>query len=1640
MKARAELHVSTVKDEGPTKSTERVDELGDHATKTNIRLRAMGAGAKKASKDLLALASSSLIAGGALKSVSKQTDTFQRVVYSGTKMLRSMGGVLQKFLVSGLKMATVSIGAMGLALVGIHALFVAGRFLVKSYHVALQGLAGVAAGATVAMGLLSAAMREQQAATFAYTGKNNKEFGSGLNQVRVNMRGLAMDTELAGAGAEALSKVYAEIAKGKSGYMGGSKTLLKDLGDFASAGQSMEEGLLKAAKVVNAIQDPKTGLGGIQAAFKEMGPAAVEALKKAKKEGINTKKEFIEAMKSGKLSALGGVTGQMEAVNGTLMGQFKKYFALLKGQFADFGQQFLPQAKVALEKIYRIVSKTLSQTSGAVAGWEKSGGFVDILVKGVQKISDFYVRLIQDYLPKSQGMFDRLGQWWDKFKEGWSEIVRTLKPFIEGARVMEKMFGNAWRPIWAEIKGASEEFNRITQKNRADFAKLGTTIGETVAEVLKVMRIFQEIIGENLPFINNMIRGLKVIVEQFSRVFGFLKSLPGFDGQAAMALMIAMARGMKTARGTVVDNNKLTQQMNVQARSVSIIGAVQGAYQGFKLGSNPAIAGATGGFGPLIGAGIGAGAKSGAMGPEAKALWEKSYPYMRAANALTGGPDKVGGAAGALGLTGATGSATSAMSGVASSASAASAALSGLASSTGGVRPPGGGVPGMPRGGTTTTPSGLILPAGAVVPQRPLTVPQQRLQDRRLAHQLARSQAARAALASSTPATPQTLRQRLSNLKQQGATSASAMKKIVAGRGSGTSTTPKKHFSLSSRAIGANIMAQSNQRKADKDARGGGKYKMDGMVGGFLLQQGLSKLSNKVGDEDIKGGLGLASSMALFSPKLALGIAGGTFAAKSSNMALAAGGGALAGAQIGKSFGPMGTALGAAIGTLTGVIMAPLNALKAKRKEAKAMVDGFFEDTFGNFMVSMAKKEYEARQRGETETTVTESLREETAKYERMAAIGKRGADRGGKKTGRLSFMEEVFRGAAVGGTAGAAGGLAIGLGTTAATAGIGALALPLFVAALGAIGAGVGAIAGAGKFGLNKLTDRFGGASKEQQEDRKIKRESLNEIFAAGGMSKAQYEKLTSKRKRKFARDEEMDDDLVASYLKEFETKTTTMTEAMKTVNTTMTARIDEIEAITGMSEAQVVAEAQRLGINLGDPFADFMGQLEEFGALTIKTAAQVDQAIATLMSNVISTNFDTAIKQQNAPLIYDEKLKNFRQDFDASGSTEISAEQTKSLFETASVELANAYGGDTTKGAFEMLRQIGSPDGLAFQEINPKTGKRNPLGGLGDLVYSGQGGEAATKTVNDIKKGLGDTAANQLGAILANNNMSLGKDGLAGFKKQFAAMSIDEQESIMNRLQMSDEDAERLGSGGVQQFLADMGINEQAIAIDEMSAAFTLAKTNEEKSAALLLAEKDVVEGMAKFFGPNASNPEWWTTAALRELFIEAGIIKEPDTSTPRGKGIGDTTSSRLSKTLERHSAMNNMISGKRTITSAFRTNNLGSINSDHVTGRAYDLVGNQLGMYKTTVERQGGFAEFHGGSQNRHLHVVPGPGGPAGDATNPYRTAPQTAMSSSSPVQGNGAITLTLNVNGIGIKEAIPQIKAELERSMYEYANRS
>lgn len=124
------------------------------------------------------------------------------------------------------------------------------------------------------------------------------------------------------------------------------------------------------------------------------------------------------------------------------------------------------------------------------------------------------------------------------------------------------------------------------------------------------------------------------------------------------------------------------------------------------------------------------------------------------------------------------------------------------------------------------------------------------------------------------------------------------------------------------------------------------------------------------------------------------------------------------------------------------------------------------------------------------------------------------------------------------------------------------------------------------------------------------------------------------------------------------------------------------------------------------------------------------------------------------------------------------------------------------------------------------------------------------------------------------------------------------------------------------------------------------------------------------------------------------------------PDLKGIfGDTTSSRFSRTMSSHNRFDAMVPGKRMVTSGLRNTNLGSMGSDHATGAAYDIVGDNLVSYANNVKTAGGFSEFHGDTASRHLHVVP----PVGDTTSSRSVGYDSGSSTNNysfQIHGDGA----------------------------------
>jgi hypothetical protein len=460
------------------------------------------------------------------------------------KGIKAFGGALTKFVTMSAKFAALQVGALGVAMMAVHAAFVLGNAAVKAFQFLATGAAGAAAGLAAAASIAAAAVREQQIAMYSYKGGNNYQNAS------VAMRALAADADLATVGAANLNAVFAEVSK-TSTFSAGSQNLLKGLMDFASAGKPLEEGAKSAGKLIAAMQDPKGSFSKMKEAAKELGPEMEKAISDL---GITSADELKKAIMNGTLSAAGGVDGQFKRVNDTLVNRFKSSFALIKNDFADFGDPLLAPTKKMFEGVVSIFNTTFARVAGDIAAFAQGGMFDDI--EGViGKMADFFVNFIRDYLPKVEGMFGSLGSWWDRFKEGWNMVLEKLRPLIEGARVFEETLMRVLRPIGASLSEAFGGFNEQVVANADKFYEFGDAIGRFIVVMSKYAGTVRDIFIDALPFITKIVDGLTGIVDMFMSLLGGFRDLMGGGGMGSFMLIAKLlvgGRAMKKTTGGVL--------------------------------------------------------------------------------------------------------------------------------------------------------------------------------------------------------------------------------------------------------------------------------------------------------------------------------------------------------------------------------------------------------------------------------------------------------------------------------------------------------------------------------------------------------------------------------------------------------------------------------------------------------------------------------------------------------------------------------------------------------------------------------------------------------------------------------------------------------------------------------------------------------------------------------------------------------------------------------------------------------------------------------------------------------------------------------------------------------------------------------
>jgi|688.fasta_scaffold02983_13 hypothetical protein len=1495
------------------------------------------------------------------------------------KAIKMVGTVGLKGLSLSLKGATIEMALMGAAMLGVHAAFLLGNGAMKLMRSTMGPLAAGMAAVVAAAAAASAAIREQQAAMFAYKTTSKGQFGSSLNQTRQVMRGLHADVDLASVGVENLNVAFATISK-TSTFTGKSQGLLKGLMDFASAGQPIEEGIKKAADLVALLQDSKKSFSEAKVSAQKLFPDKAKVDEAFKKLKITNKKSLEAAITSGELSKAAGLEGQFEAVSGTLISKLKGYFNLLKVQFGDMGQPLLEPIKESMFKIFNILSRGFAKISGSTQRFGMTS-MLDGLVSMVQKLTDLSVNLINENLGSVTGMFNKMAGWWKEFRYGWDATLDRLRPFIDGARVIESMFGAIWVHVKNVAASSFGQFNDWLVNNKATVIEFGDRIGELIGEIMKFQAEMKKLLQDLMPFINDVVNGISAMVSQMTSFMKGMRSLSGGGTIGALAMMLGMRGGlnaMKNTKGGMVAS-AVTKNATINAPNATIV-----------TNSRPGGYAPGGGAGGVTGGG-GLGTTGAHYGPGGPV-----FPGTRVAP--SGGVLPGGG--GVMPLRGGSfSSATGGPGGVYGPRGPGSPAF-GIAgpSALGRVGFTGPVGPSSSLGGRMAVPSGTYSsqqtsPSGNIIyNSRDYKVGVSKFKNPKLAmlSTLARQASYDTFTADAgDPTGEKALTNKMNRTNKKG--------------------------ELTTRAkLARRTAAQRAARSGDRQSKGYKRMEKFQGSAGARMGTGLALgAMSQFAPEEAQGALALGGAVGSVNPLAGIAVAGlGTaFKSRTATGGAVSGlaGGAAAGAMIGTMGGPLGIAAGAIIGGLigsvSGAIMGTLNKKKLEVKASKAAAGEAVQSIINNslsFTLDAVRKETGVGRSATRDAFGTAS------KYNKQLL-----ADTEGVPLNRKNYagiVPDVLNRGATGGQAGLAFENLTGKRMPKiARKLLGGITTNMDI--IGNVTAGIVSKLGGKSLLDNRVLNPLGyGTNNKKDVDRQKQESTLTNVYRnqskyGTSISEKQYKDMMKK-----------PGEALRKMRKDMEVSEAAMAPLQKNYN----SRLDALAKITGKSDQENIALAKTMGVNLMDSTKDFTEVLKELGLTTVKTAQQIAAATTSIVIDNTSI-FDARNKSLAAPKIIDERAESLREL--AAGGGKVKEEDINTYLSDQAKNYT-AYFGEGGK-AFAQMRidyeQGGAFNkGRTFQNIDPKQL---------DFMKSPAFLEYLDKTGTEL--------GNEYGGNLNTKLLKSGKSIDANeFTKRFKTLSPEQQA----KLQEASASGFALPSGRAGMDLVEAAGGDATkalltmIGMGDLVTSTAAAKQDNIDLAKLPeeMANKttQLIDQMKIFFSEtDKAVPSWYNTPP--------SWWEKNDTSTPRGQAFGDTTSSRLSQTMSRHASMNGMLTGKRTVTSGYRNYGLGSMNSDHVTGRAYDLVGQNLGQYQSLVRSTGGFAEFHGVNKSRHLHVVPGSGA-MGDTGMPVAGLPQQPMVMGSGGKGNQYnfyVTGSQNASANEIANIVMQRVKDTERSNSE-----
>ena len=640
----------------------------------------------------------------------------QRNFNNTGKKAKGLTGFLRKlakfgFLYLGIEAAAalVIIGSAGV-------LFKSGQLLAKGYEMALSGVAYAMTAIVAAAAAALAAMRQFQAVQFAPSfSKGAINTDDPMRAASAGMKMFIDDQQMAVIGTKGLTSAFKTL-NDQQQITGKTTAVFRQLSNYtAGMGGDMEKGSQAMAKFLAQFQKDKRMTEAVKEAGKELGPNFKKILDEANKLGLNTYEKFSKAAMDGELGKTFQLySGQLDALNSTVIGRFKQGFTELKSILVEVGEPLLGPLTKQIPRVINIIKGMVLTIRHNVEEIGK-GSLLEGLVSGFEKIAIVITRIVTRDLGRAGSSLDKIVNGWRSmmgFFERVSDYMRTLVPAAEALgrilmdilRAFGGSLGDRINTLSEQLVKNEEKFNSFTkglQNFMEGFSKIGSVFVKAFVQAMPLMMVLLTIIGKLLGFFAKMLEILMSIGGAIDAVLNPLLSLVdkltfGFISmrdvaKTLTAAIIALGLAMlfsKKVRGGVggflgldIGDAKAIKKGKFARKGANLLG--RGAKAGGRIGKKGVMAGGRAALSGLSSLGGGSVAAGGALvaGSAAGGFFSGGYVSDKLFNANT----KMSRAGGTLAGAG-TGAAVGAAIGsiIPGAGTAAGAIIGGIAGAIGG--------------------------------------------------------------------------------------------------------------------------------------------------------------------------------------------------------------------------------------------------------------------------------------------------------------------------------------------------------------------------------------------------------------------------------------------------------------------------------------------------------------------------------------------------------------------------------------------------------------------------------------------------------------------------------------------------------------------------------------------------------------------------------------------------------------------------------------------------------------------------------------------------------------------------------------------------------------------------------------------